>query len=197
MCVSVEEKICIDIEVFSELVRAIGELASSIAAIRDRLSKAVTVTITIQRPGAAEAAPGTTAPPVREMVLRVMRPGEVYDVGKIKRLIKDMFNVDVNPYSVRGRLSELCRAGVVVRIDQGVYALRRAKTYPLVPIDSKILEVLEPGKKYSTRDIVEIFRQKGVELKRGTLYGSLTRLARAGKIKRVKRGLYEVAEMAK
>jgi hypothetical protein len=193
---SVEEKVCVDREVYAKIAELAENLAKSLTELREMLSRTTTVTIIVER---REASTGETLS-IKEMIVKVIEPGERYDALKVWRLIKEKFNVDTNPISIDSALRALYSKGVLTRVAPGVYTLakreeneRRVRVYRLSSIDIKVLGVIEPGKKYTPRDIMKLLRERGVEIRWGTLYASLTRLTRAGKIRRVSLGLYELA----
>jgi hypothetical protein len=69
----------------------------------------------------------------------------------------------------------------------------RAAEYSM-PASEVVLSVMEPGKAYTARDIKRLISERhGVDIPISTIYSTLRRLVNRRRVKRVKRGVYQLA----
>jgi hypothetical protein len=89
-----------------------------------------------------------------------------------------------------GELSPLLVADIDI-----AEAARPAPTPSAVAsVPQMVLSVMEPGKAYSRREILRLVEEKySVKLSEGSLDGVLNRLVNSEKLKRVRRGVYQLA----
>jgi hypothetical protein len=181
----VKRLVCIDEELFERVKRLLEEL------------RPVLVVETAEPAPPRPAAPvNTTA--LRGMILSVMRPGERYAADKVVNLIRERYGVEVDRRRVSDVMMKMSKKGLLVRVDEGVYALPESKPSERAvyskTVHDMVLSVMEPGKTYSRSEILRLVEEKyGVRLPEGTLDSALTRLVLVGKLRRVERGVYQLA----
>jgi predicted transcriptional regulator of viral defense system len=177
--------VCIDAETYEKLKSLLEEL----------LSPKLVVTIE----GQSTASEGTVSatPPLRELILGVMRPGEQYTISKVRELIKQKYGVDIKPSILGVKMWYLYKWGTLKRVDKGVYMLARVDK----PVEiersmegakSVILRVLEPGKLYTPEDVRAALKRRGIVVSMKTVYNALSELTKKGKLKRTTHGIYQV-----
>jgi predicted transcriptional regulator of viral defense system len=181
--------VCLDEEVVNGLLRLLSRLKPVLVAeVTEPSERAV-----------AESEPSrVTIGVLRGMILSVMRPGEKYAADKVVNLIRERYGVEVDRRRVSDVMMKMCRKGLLVRVDEGVYALPESKPSERAvyskTVHDMVISVMEPGKTYSRSEILRLVEEKyGVRLPEGTLDSALTRLVLVGKLRRVERGVYQLA----
>jgi predicted transcriptional regulator of viral defense system len=181
--VSVKRLVCIDEELFERVKRLLEELRPALV---------------VETAESAPSGPAASTTTLREMILSVMRPGEKYAADKVARLIRERYGVEVDRKSVAKLMCQMRSKGLLVRVDNGVYALpqreKRERAVYERPATEMVLSVLEPGRVYSRSEILRLVEERyGVQLPQGTLDSALATLVMTGKLRRVERGAYQLA----
>jgi DNA-binding PadR family transcriptional regulator len=177
--------ICVDEEALRELLKIAEKLKPVLVA---EISEQYTATATTQATTTTEK-----GPTLREMILSIIKTGEKYTASKVAKLIKEKYGVDVNIYSVGAVMRNLFKHGALSRVTRGVYEKRAKRRTRWGRSKQLVLSVMERDKAYTPIQIKRMLRDRGIEIPDGTVYSTLHRLVKEGKLEKTKRGSYKLA----
>jgi DNA-binding PadR family transcriptional regulator len=182
--------VCVDEEALRELLKIAEKLKPVLVAEITELTAQATT------PATTTTTPTTTAErlvTLKEMILSVVKPGEKYTASKVAKLIREKYGVEVNTLSIGAVMRKLFKHGVLSRIARGVYEKQAKKRIRWGQSKQLVLSVMERDKAYTPTQIKRMLRDRGIEIPDGTVYGTLHRLVKEGKLEKTKHGSYRLA----